>query len=72
VNVLVRGIPEGVKARLVEMAAREHISLNALIVRQLEMFSRFADNARLLDDLPDLDVPTQVINEAIREGRDGR
>jgi hypothetical protein len=72
VNMHVRDIPREVKDKLAELAAREHMSLNAYVVRQLEIASRTADNARLLDDLPSFALSTGDIVEARDRERDRR
>jgi hypothetical protein len=72
VNMHVRDIPDDVKRKLVELAEREHMSLNAYVVRQLEMASRTADNVRLLRGLPDLDISTDDIVDALDREREGR
>ena len=71
-NMHVRDIPDDVKRKLVELAEREHMSLNAYVVRQLEMASRTADNVRLLRGLPDLDISTDDIVDALDREREGR
>jgi len=68
----VRDIPRDVKDKLAELAAREHMSLNAYVVRQLEIAARTADNARLLDDLPSYDLSPQAVVEALDRERGGR
>ena len=68
----VRDIPQEVKDKLVELAAREHISLNAYVVRQLEIASRTADNARLLDGLPSYDLTPQDVVSALDQARRAR
>jgi hypothetical protein len=68
----VRDIPEEVKDKLVELAAREHISLNAYVVRQLEIASRTADNVHLLDGLPGYDLSPDDVVTAVRQERGAR
>jgi plasmid stability protein len=72
VNMHVRDIPKEVKDKLATLAAREHMSLNAYVVRLLEMESRFADNARLLGAAPNVDISRDQIAEALREAREER
>ena len=71
-NMHVRDIPDDVKAKLVILAEREHMSLNAYVVRQLEMASRTADNAGLLDNLPSYDVSASEVVDALGHERDDR
>ena len=67
-----RGVPEDVVERLERLAARERVSVNTLAVRELAESSRRADNADLLDALPDLGVdPSTLVNE-IKAGRAAR
>jgi len=73
VNLHVRDVPDDVKEKLVRLAEREHMSLNAYVVRQLEMASRTADNARLVDLLPSYDdLSTADIVDALRHERESR
>jgi hypothetical protein len=73
VNLHVRDVPDEVKEKLARLAAREHMSLNAYVVRQLEMASRTADNARLLDGLPSYDeLTTDDVVDALSAERESR
>ena len=67
-----RGVPEDVVERLERLAARERISVNTLAVRELAESSRRADNADLLDALPDLSVDPSTLVDEIEAGRAGR
>jgi plasmid stability protein len=60
-TLYVRNVPDEVVARLERLAARESMSVNALVVRELAEVSRRADNAALLSALPDLAVPSAEI-----------
>lgn len=71
-NMHVRGVPEDVKANLVKLAKQEHMSLNAYVVLQLEIASRTADNARLLDGLPSYDISTEEVVDALAQERKRR
>jgi plasmid stability protein len=71
-NMHVRDIPDEVKEKLARLAEREHMSLNAYVVRQLEMASRTADNARLLDGLASYDISTGDVVHALAQEREGR
>lgn len=55
--------------RLDRLAARAGLSVSVFAVRELAEASRRADNAALLDSLPDLDVPTKVILAALAAER---
>ncbi|HEY3142680.1 MAG TPA: hypothetical protein VGJ86_16190 [Acidimicrobiales bacterium] len=72
-NIHVRNVPDDVAERLKRLAARERLSLNAYLVRQLEHAARVADNAALLADLPDRRrVTTEDVVEALQEAREDR
>jgi hypothetical protein len=68
-TLYLRNVPDDVAERLERLAAREGMSLNAWVVRELSETSRRADNAAILTDLPDLNIPLDEIVAAIREGR---
>lgn len=69
VNMHIRDVPKEVKEALATLAEREHMSVNAYVVQVLERASRRVRNKELLRDLPNLNIPTEVIVRAIREGR---
>ena len=48
------------------------MSVNAFAVRELTRVARRVDNAALFDDLPDLDITTEQVLDAIKSGRDER
>lgn len=48
------------------------MSLNAYVVARLSTFVDQRRNAELLNSLPDLGVPNDVIVDAVRAIRDGR
>lgn len=68
-TLYLRNVPEAVKAKLAELAEREGMSVSAFAVRELGQIARRADNARLLADLPDLDVSNDAVLAALDEGR---
>lgn len=68
----IRDAPPEVTERLERLAARERVSLNTYVLRELAEASRRADNAELLGVLPDLNIATEDIVAAIDEGRDGQ
>lgn len=67
-----RNVPDDVVERLRRLAERESMSVSAFTVRELGAIASRADNAALLGDLPDLDVDSGTIVEAIDEGRTAR
>jgi hypothetical protein len=72
-TLYIRNVPDAVAERLERLAARDRLSVNALVVRELEATARRADNAALLADLPDEpDIGMDAIVESIREGRGER
>lgn len=68
-TLYLRNVPEDVVQRLETLAGREGLSVSAMAVRELAVSSRRADNLTLLGDLPDLNVSTADILDALREGR---
>jgi hypothetical protein len=64
-TLYLRNVPDDVVERLERLAARESLSVGALAVRELAEASRRADNAALLEALPDLAVGTADILEAL-------
>jgi len=71
-TLYLRNVPDEVAARLEELAARAGISLNALAVRELSAVARRAENAALLETLPDRGVNAADVLRALREERAGR
>lgn len=72
-TLYIRNVPDDVAERLERLAARERLSMNALVVRELDAAARRADNAALLADLPDEPhIESAAIVASIREGRAGR
>jgi plasmid stability protein len=68
-TLYLRNVPDEVVARLELLAARDGTSVGAVAVRELADVSRRADNAALLGQLPDLDIGTAAIVDAIESGR---
>ena len=68
-TLYLRNVSDEVVRRLEVLAARYGMSVSAVAVRELELSSRRADNAALVGDLPDLDVPTAAIVGALHEDR---
>ena len=71
-TLYLRNVPDDVGARLAELAARENTSVSAWAVRELAEASRRADNARLLEGLPDLGVAASTVVTELEVPRDGR
>ncbi len=68
-TLYLRNVPDEVVERLERLADAEGVSLNAISVRELAQASRRADNAALLDALPDLGVDMAEIVAVVRAGR---
>lgn len=71
-TLYLRNVPDEVVERLERLAARESMSLSALAVRELAEVSRRADNAALLDALPDLPLDRADIIDALDAERGQR
>jgi hypothetical protein len=68
-TLYLRNVPDEMVERLDRLAARAGLPVSVFAVRELAEASRRADNATLLDSLPDLDVPTEVILAALAAER---
>ncbi len=68
-TLYLRNVPDDVVRRLKLLAARERLSVSAMAVRELDESTRRADNASLLEGLPDLEVPIDAVLEALHAGR---
>ena len=68
-TLYLRNVPEPVAQRLEAMASSEGLSLSALAVRELSRLARIADNAALLEALPDQPVPRDEILADLQELR---
>ena len=60
-----QNIPNEVVHRLERLARAEGVTVAAIAIRELDAASRRVDNARLLAELPDLDLPTGAIVDAV-------
>ena len=60
-TLYLRNVPDDVVERLSRLAARDGSSVAAVALRELADVSRRADNAALLQALPDLGIPTQEL-----------
>jgi plasmid stability protein len=67
-TLYLRNVPDDVVQRLERLAARDGTSVSAVAVRELAQVSRRADNARLLAELPDLDIaPAEIVTAVVEE-----
>lgn len=71
-TLYLRNVPDEVAAELEHRASGAGMSLNAYVVARLSTFVDQRRNAELLNSLPDLGVPNDVIVDAVRAIRDGR
>jgi plasmid stability protein len=71
-TLYLRNVPDEVVERLTRLAARENMSVSAVAVRELSAASLWVDNAAILADLPDLDVSTEKLVEALEAERASR
>ena len=68
-TLYLRNVPDEVVDRLKLLAAREGLSVSAMAVRELANSTRRAQNAELLGELPDLEVPVSEVVAALDEAR---
>ena len=68
-TLYVRNVPDDVVERLERLAAREGLSVNAVVVHELESAARRSRNAEIFDSLPDTDVTSDEILAAVDAGR---
>jgi plasmid stability protein len=71
-TLYLRNVPDAVVERLERLAAREGTSVSALAVRELSEVSRRADNAALLDALPDLAIDPSWVADGLDAERTSR
>jgi len=71
-TLYVRNVPDDVVERIEQLAAREGLSVNAVVVKELQGLARRTRNAEIFDSLPSLEVSTESILKALDEGRAGR
>ena len=71
-TLYLRNVPGDVSERLAALAAREGMSVSSFALRELSHAARRADNAALLGDLPDLDVPANVVLADVSAARTAR
>jgi plasmid stability protein len=70
-TLYLRNVPDDVSRRLASLAAREGLSVSAFALRELGEAARRADNAALLEGLPDLDVSAKDVIAGLEAGRSG-
>lgn len=68
-TLYLRNVPDDVVERLERLAAIDATSVSAVAVRELAAVSRRVDNAAMLAALPDLDISTEAILDALDAGR---
>jgi hypothetical protein len=68
-TIYLRNVPDDVALNLQRLATRAGMSLNAFAIRELADVARRADNAALLDSLPDIDVNTADIVDTVNSSR---
>lgn len=71
-TLYLRNVPDDAVQRLERLAALAGLPVSVFAVRELVEASRRADNASLLDALPDLPVSTAAITDALAAGRQDR
>lgn len=70
VNILrLPNVPDEVIDQLTVLAQREGMPLSAFVVRELSIIATRVNNARLLDQLPDLNVPPGAIVAGLESDR---
>ena len=71
-TLYLRDVPDDVVRRLERLAVRDAISVSAVAVRELAAATRWADNAALLEAVPDTGVGADVIVADLEAGRTER
>ena len=71
-TLYVRNVPDDVVERLEQLAVREGLSVNAVVVKELESAARRTRNAEIFDARPSLDISVEDTLRALDEGRAGR
>lgn len=71
-TLYVRNVPDDVVERLEQLAERDGLSVNAVVVKELENLARWTRNAEVFDARPSLDISTEDTLRALDEGRAGR
>ena len=68
-TLYVRNVPDDVVERLEQVAAREGVSVNSVVVKELEGLARRTRNAEIFDAMPVTDITTAEILSATADGR---
>jgi plasmid stability protein len=68
-TLYVRNVPDDVVERLEKLAAEEGLSVNAVVLHELQSVVRRSRNAEIFDAMPDTDIRTEEILAAIDAGR---
>jgi plasmid stability protein len=71
-TLYVRNVPDEVAERLEQLADREGLSVNAVVLRELESVARRTRNAEIFDAMPDAGITVEETLRALDEGRAGR
>ena len=71
-TLYVRNVPDDVAERLEQLAIPEGLSVNPVVLRELESVARRTRNAEIFDALPDLEISADETLRALDEGRAGR
>jgi len=71
-TLYVRNVPDDVVERLEQLAAREGLSVNAVVVKELEGLARWTRNADIFDSRPSLGISAEDTLRSLDEGRAGR
>ena len=70
-TLYLRNVPDAVIERLERLAALDGSSVSSVAIRELTEITRRADNPALLAGLPDLNVGSADILDALEQGRAG-
>jgi plasmid stability protein len=68
-TLYLRNVPDEVIHRLEVLARQAGTSVAAVAVRELAEASRRADNPALLEGLPDLGLPPEILVDVLAAGR---
>lgn len=71
-TLYIRNVPDDVAAYLDELAERDNLSLNALVVRELTEVAARSRNRGLLATLPRIPIDVDEVVEGIRKDRESR
>jgi hypothetical protein len=68
-TLVIRNVPPDVAEALTNLAKRQGISVNALLLRELGNVARWSRNDALLDSWPSYDISADELLLALDEGR---